>query len=195
MLVAFIYIMDGIITALQQGITPALVVAIYLIIVKIIDNKKEATQTRLNSELIKSINNISQFIADMTKNVIEKDKDKCKIAVEDAMYSSGMRLLTFASSTVVNNHIEVNKETVLANIHSIVNSEYYNIFQTLSLYKINDKRPSDMMKREWIDEIENIIVKIIYNDKLNKEDKILAVNNRINLKFQNYISYIVNNVA
>jgi len=186
--------MNSIIEALQQGITPALVVAIYLIVVKIIDNKKEATQTKLNSELIKSINNISQFIADMTKNIIDKDKDKCKVAIEDAMYSSGMRLLTFASTTIVNNHIDLNKDIVLANIHSIVNSEYYNIYQSLSLYKINDKRPSDMMKKDWIDEIENIIVKVMYNDKLNKEDKIISVNNRVNLKFQNYVSYIINNI-
>ena len=95
--------------ALAQGITPAIVVAIYLIITKIIDNRKENVQIKLSTELTKSINAISSFLTDITKNIIEKDKDKCKAAIEDTMFSSGMRLINFVSTTIINNHIEANK--------------------------------------------------------------------------------------
>lgn len=185
--------MNGILEALQQGIAPAFVVAIYLIIVKIIDSRKESVQAKLNSDLVKSINIISNFISDMTINIVNKDKDKCKIAIEDAMCSSGMRLINFVSTTIVNNHIDLNRDTVLANIHNIVNTEYYTIYQTLSLYKIDNRKPSDVMKSEWINEIEDIIINVMYNDNLSKEEKILAFANRINLKFQTYISYVINN--
>ena len=129
--------MDLLSEALQQGIAPAIVVAIYLIITKIIDTRKENTQLKLNSELTKSVNKISSFVNTLTKDIIDKDKDKCKVAIEDSMYSSGMRLCNFVSSTVINNNIDTNKDNVLANIHNIVNAEFYNVFSTLSLYIIN----------------------------------------------------------
>ena len=44
----------------------------------------------------------------ITKNIISCDKEKCKIAIEDSMYSSCMRLIYFMSTTVVNNHININ---------------------------------------------------------------------------------------
>ena len=124
--------MDILGDALRQGIAPAIVVAIYLIITKIIDSRKENAQIKLSADLTKSINTISNFINVLTKNIIEKDKDKCKNAIEDSMYSSGMRLINFVSTTVVNNHIDTNKENVLANIHNIANAEYYTVYATLS---------------------------------------------------------------
>ena len=102
--------MDILGDAIRQGIAPAIVVAIYLIITKIIDSRKESVQIKLSSDLTKSINTISNFINVLTKNIIEKDKDKCKNAIEDSMYSSAMRLIYFVSTTVVNNHIDSNKE-------------------------------------------------------------------------------------
>ena len=40
--------------------------------------------------------------------------------------------------------------------------------------------------------IEKDMVDIIYNPTLSKEDKILAFTNKINIKFQSYITYIIN---
>ena len=102
--------MDVLIEALQQGIAPAIVVAIYLIITKIIDTRKENIQLKLSSELTSSINKISSFVNTLTKDIVDKDKDKCKAAIEDSMYSSGMRLCNFVSSTIINNHIDTNKD-------------------------------------------------------------------------------------
>ena len=106
--------------ALRQGIAPAMVVAIYLIITKIIDSRKENAQIKLSAELTKSINTISNFVISLTKNIIDKDREKCKVAIEDSMYSSAMRLINFVSTTVINNHIDINKDNVLANIHNII---------------------------------------------------------------------------
>ena len=48
------------------------------------------------------------------------------------------------------------------------------------------------MNNEWINSIEKDIIDIIYNTKLSKEDKILSFTNKINIKFQSYITYIIN---
>lgn len=180
--------------ALAQGITPAIIVAIYLIITKIIDNKKENIQLKLSAELTKSINSISAFLTDITKNIIDKDKDKCKAAIEDTMFASAMKLTNFVSTTIINNHIEANKETVLANIHNIINTEFYSVYATLSLYKINGVKASDSLNKEWMDIIEKDMIDVIYNNKLGKEDKILSFSNKINFKFQSYITYMTNQI-
>lgn len=178
--------------ALAQGITPAIVVAIYLIITKIIDNRKENVQIKLSTELTKSINAISSFLTDITKNIIEKDKDKCKAAIEDTMFSSAMRLINFVSTTIINNHIEANKENVIANIHNIVNTEFYSVYATLSLYNINGVKASDALNKDWMEIIEKDMFDIVYNSSLSKEDKILTFTNKINLKFQSYVTHMTN---
>ena len=165
--------MDILGDALRQGIAPAIVVAIYLIITKIIDSRKENAQIKLSADLTKSINTISNFIINLTKNIIDKDKEKCQNAIEDSMYSSGMRLINFVSTTVVNNHIDTNKENVLANIHNIANAEYYTVYSTLSMYIVNDVKVCSALNKDWISAIEKDMVDIIYNPTLSKEDKIL----------------------
>lgn len=139
--------MDSILEALQQGIAPAIVVAIYLIITKWIETKKEANTIKLNTELTKSINSIASFLEDITKNIVDKDKEKCKVAINDTLSSSAMRLTAFVATTIVNNHINNNKESIISNIHNIVNSEYYSTYATLYLYKVNNIRCSEFLKK------------------------------------------------
>jgi hypothetical protein len=185
--------MDILGEALAQGITPAIVVALYLIVVKIIDNKKDKAQAKISSELVKSITNISTFINTITKSTIERDKDKCKAAITDSMNHSAYKLIKFVVDTLINNHIDINKETILANIKNITNAEYYTTYSTLSLYELSGEKVSTHLKKEWIGEVEQAIIASIYNDKLNVEDKILNFSNKINLKFQSYITYVINN--
>lgn len=184
--------MDILGDALRQGIAPAIVVAIYLIVTKIIDNRREAAQIKLSTELTQSINSISSFIVSLTKNIVNRDKEKCKIAIEDSMYSAGMRLINFVSATIVNNHIDTNKNNIISNIKNIVNAEYYTVYSSLSLYVIDDIKISDYLNKDWIDAVEKDMIDIIYNTSLSKEDKILAFSNKINIKFQSYITYIIN---
>ena len=185
--------MDVLSEALAQGITPAIVVALYLIIVKIIDNKKDKFQAKINSDLVKSITDISTFITTITKSTVERDKDKCKAAITDSMNHSAYKLIKFVVDTLINNHIDINKETILTNIKNITNAEYYTVYSTLSLYEYNGEKVSSNLKKEWISEVEQAIIKSIYSDKLTVEDKILSFSNKINIKFQSYITYIINN--
>lgn len=186
--------MDSILEALQQGIAPAIVVAIYLIITKWMETKKEANTIKLSTELTKSINSIASFLEDITKNIVDKDKEKCKAAINDTLSSSAMRLTAFVATTIVNNHINNNKEGIISNIHNIVNAEYYSTYATLYLYKVDNVRCSEFLKKEWIKEIEEDITNVIYNISLSKEDRIVSFTNKITFKFQSYGTYISNNI-
>lgn len=178
--------------ALAQGIAPAIVVVIYLIIVKILDIRKEKAQTKLNSEFTKSINVISNFLENITHTIVDKDKEKCRIAIKDAFNSSAMKLTTFVSQTIVNNNIDVNREAILSNIHNLVNGEFYNIYFTLSLYQYDGIKASDNLDRKWIDEVEKDMVSTIFNVNLNKEERITSFYNKINIHVQSYITYVIN---
>lgn len=187
-------------SALNQGLSSLITISIFLLLYKWLDNKKKTESEKFVSsisdtldEVSKSLLQVSTFITDITKNIIDKDKDKCKTAIDDAMLASAMRLTIFVTNTVINNHVQTNKDNILANIHNIVNAEFYTVFSSLSLYKINGVKVSDNMKKDWMPSVEKSIIEIIFNDNLSKEDKISSFNNKINLKFQSYITYITNN--
>lgn len=179
--------------ALAQGITPAIVVVIYLIAVKVIDNKREHIQAKLNSELISSISNISTFVTDITRNTIQRDKEKCKNTIVDSIECAAYNLIKFVADTLVNNHIDINRDTIITNIKNIVNAEHYNVYTKLNLYEINGEKVSEFLKKEWIDEVEKAVTDSIYNNNLTREEKIMSFSNKINLKFQSYITYVINN--
>lgn len=181
-------------TATKQGFISAVLVIIYLLVIKLIDYKKENAQIKMSENLTKSINNISDFLSDTTKNVLEKNKEKCKIAIHTALESSAFKLVHFTTSTIINNNVNVNKNIVLANIHNIVNAEFYNVFAILSLYTVDGIKASDYLKKDWLDDIEKDIIDIIYSNESNKELKILSFSNKINIKFQSYETYIINHV-
>lgn len=187
-------------SALNQGLSSLITISIFLLLYKWLDNKKKTENEKFVSsisdtldEVSKSLLQVSTFITDITKNIIDKDKDKCKTAIDDAMLASAMRLTIFVTNTVINNHVQTNKDNILANIHNIVNAEFYTVFSSLSLYKINGVKVSDTMKKDWMPSVEKSIIEIVFNDNLSKEDKISSFNNKISLKFQSYITYITNN--
>lgn len=187
-------------SALNQGLSSLITISIFLLLYKWLDNKKKTESEKFVSsisdtldEVSKSLLQVSTFITDITKNIIDKDKDKCKTAIDDAMSASAMRLTIFVTNTVINNHVQTNKDNILANIHNIVNAEFYTVFSSLSLYKINGVKVSDNMKKDWMPSVEESIIEIVFNNNLSKEDKISSFNNKINLKFQSYITYITNN--
>lgn len=187
-------------SALNQGLSSLITISIFLLLYKWLDNKKKTESEKFVSsisntldEVSKSLLQVSTFITDITKNIIDKDKDKCKTTIEDSMLASAMRLTMFVTNTVINNHIHTNKDNILANIHNIVNAEFYSVFSNLALYKINGVKVSDNMKKDWMPSVEKSIIEIVFNDNLSKEDKISSFNNKINLKFQSYITYITNN--
>ncbi len=186
--------MDTLQEALKEGILPGIIVGLYLIIVKFIDSRNNKNQAKVNGELITVINNLNTFVKNVTNDAITNNKDRCRNAVRDIMYSSAMRLTNFLSTTIVNNKVTTNKDNILANINNIVNSEFYSMFSTLSMYKIDGIPASDYLNKAWMAVIEKDMIDIIYHNSLSKEDKILSFSNKITIRFQSWITYIVNHI-
>lgn len=184
--------MEIILESLQQGVVPAILVVIYLLIIKVIDSKKETKQAKISAQLADSVAKISSFIETISNDVINKDKEKCKAAIEDSMQASTLRIINFVTDTILHNHINENKDNIISNTNNLINSEYYTIYSILSLYTFNNQKVSDYMKNNWMEEIQKDIINIIYSDKLNDVDKINIFMHKINIRIQSYITYLIN---
>lgn len=195
--------MDLMHNAIEQGIWSAIVVGIYLVIAKIIDaykeikkhNKEEEIkkhQIVINQKLVNSVATISDFITLTTKNIINKDKEKCVNAIKHLFKSLANSIIKFSTDTIIANNIQINKVNILSNIEDIVNAEYYRLHSALILYHTDTNPITDYIKVDWKKEIKDILVNIIYDENLNKEQKLYNINNKINIKMNDYSIYVTN---
>lgn len=195
--------MDLMNSAVEQGVWSAIVVGIYLVIAKIIDTYKEIKkhnkeeevkkhQIIINQKLVDSISTISDFITLTTKNIIDKDKERCVNAIKHLFKSSANSVIKFATDTIITNNIQINKTNILSNIEDIVNGEYYSLYSALILYHTDINPITDYIKVDWKNEIKDVLINIIYNENLNKEQKLYNINNKINIKINDYCIYVTN---
>ena len=106
--------------------------------------------------------------------------------------ASANTIIKFATATIINNNIEVNKENILDNIKRIINSEYYNLYTVLFTYNTDKNKITDYFKEEWKDELQKDLINIIYNNQLTKEQKLYTINNKVNIRVEDYYVYVTN---
>ena len=169
-------------TAFEQGIVPGIVVAIYLIVVKIIDSKKK-----------NPLNEIAKLLSLVTKDIIDRDKEKAKQTVSMAFNSVIKDLSHYVTSTVINNNVSIKKSIIEDNIKNIVSGSYYNVYFNLSMYKIGDKYLNEYMKDGWKDELSKDMCDCIFNEQLTPNDRIITFNNKIEIRIKGFKTYIINN--
>ena len=184
--------MELLLNALEQGIAPAIVIALYLIIIEIIRVRKEKYQTKISTETVEAITDIQTIVNEIYNKREAENREKCKIIIDNSFNNAAFNLINFMQRTLISNHLDTNKDSVLANIHNAANSAYYTVFQTLSLYSINNGRISDYIDAHWLKEIETDLIDSIYNPSLSREDKMMGYINKITIRFQTYISYMQN---
>ena len=167
--------------AFTQGIVPGIVIAIVYTIEKIISSRKK-------DPLV----DIAQLLSIVTKDIIEKDKEKSKAVVDVALSYGGSEFIKFVNTTIVNNNIDENREQIEYNARQLVSSIFRDVYNKLSIYKGNKNYLSSYMKEEWKEEVYNDIINIIYNTHLDKYRRIIAFNNRIDIRITNYAAHILN---
>lgn len=167
--------------AFAQGIVPGVVIAIVYVVEKIISNRKKDP-----------LNDIAKLLNIVTKDIIEKDKEKSKAIVKVALSYGGSEYIKFVNTTIVNNNIDVNREQIEFNAKQLVASVFYDVYSKLNLYRGDTDYLSHYMKEEWKDEIYNDIINIIYNEKIDKDHRIIAFNSRIEIRITKYCAHIIN---
>lgn len=173
--------MELIQNAFEQGLIPGIVIVIYLIINKIIDSKKK-------DPLV----DIAKLLNIVTRDIIEKDREKSKSVVSIAINNAASEYTKFVASTIITNNVDSNRDQIEYNARHLVNSVYYDTYSKLNMYRGDEDYLSHYMKEEWKEDIYSDIINIVYNKNLNFNQRILAFNKRIDIRVNDYTAYIIN---
>lgn len=87
--------MELIQNAFEQGLIPGIVIVIYLIINKIIDNNKK-----------NPLDDIAKLLNIVTRDIIEKDREKSKAVISITMVNATSECAKFVASTIITNNTE-----------------------------------------------------------------------------------------
>lgn len=178
--------MGELLESLRLGITPGIIVLIYLIIIKVIDTKKESNAVKINKEITECFCKLNSFLDYITKDIFNDAEEKRDYAIKNSFKTFANSIIRHATSVIIANNIDNNKENIIENIRYIVDSNYYRLYNLMFLYKL-----CGYIKPEWKIEVNEDIVEIIYNNKFSKEEKLYNINNKINIKVDGYISIVM----
>lgn len=178
--------MGELLESLRLGITPGVIVLIYLIIIKVIDTKKESNVVKINKEVTECFRKLNLFLDHITKDILNDAEEKRDYAIKTSFKAFANSIISHATSVVITNNIDNNKENIIENIHYIVDSNYYRLYNLMFLYKL-----CGCMKPEWKTEVDEDVIEIIYNNNFSKEEKLYNINNKINIKIDGYISIVM----
>lgn len=191
----FSYIMEILLESLKFGITPAIVVAIYLTINKILTDRKEAQQAKLSNDIVQSFNKLNTFLDHITKDIIDRESDKCNSAIKNAFQRLENMILKYVNHTIINNNVEINRKHIIDNINHLVNAEYYNLYSVLMLYSTEKMDLSECANVIWKDELFSDVTEIVFNNELTKEQKIYLLQNKIDFRINDYMINVLNHYA
>lgn len=173
--------MELIQNAFEQGLIPGIVIVIYLIINKIIDNNKR-----------NPLDDIAKLLNIVTRDIIEKDREKSKAVISITIVNAASKCAKFVASTIITNNIDNNRDQIEYNARHLVNSAYYDAYSKLNMYRGDEDYLSHYMKEEWKEDIYSDIINIVYSKNLDSNQRILAFNKRIDIRVNDYTAYIIN---
>ncbi len=181
-------------------IISSVVFIIYTLIVRLVDYFKAKTKDKPLFEMSKTMqemgDNIAKLNAVLSKNFEDAEKKEirqCDRAIQFGFKAMGFKIAQECASVIAHNNIEANKELISSNINKIVTTEYYRLYSALSSYEINEANVATRLKEEWIKEIVDTIISIIY-DGQEPIIRISQINNRLTLILGEYSSYVNNKV-
>lgn len=172
----------------------------YTLIIRLIDYFKSKDK---NKPLIEMANAIKENTANIVKlnGVLDKTlKDaerrkttQCEKAIELAFEAFGFKIVQESSYTVAHNNIETNKELIIGNMAKFVSAEYYKLYSALSSYEINEVNVATKLKEDWIKEVTDAVVAIIYNGQ-DGITRITQLTSRIVIYINEYSTYVSNKI-
>lgn len=183
--------MEILLESLKLGVTPALVVLVYLVFNKIVDNRNKSKQILLNNNVVESFNKLNTFLDYFTKNIINKEIDKCDIGIRHSFDKLKSSLLDFSIITIINNNINLNKANIIDNITHLINGEYYVLINNLNLYTTHTMNIANYVSEDWKKEMYDDMLSIIFNVELSKEQKIYTITNKLNTRIGEYKNIIL----
>ena len=171
---------------------------LYTLIVQLIGYFKGKAKNKPLIEMAEAIKENTENVVrlngvlDKTLQGAEKKKVRqCESAIDLAFKASSLRIVQEAASIIAHNNIDKNKEFIVSNINKFVSTEYYRLYSALAIYEINDVNVASRLKEEWIKEVSNNMIAIVY-DGQDAISRINQLNNRLLVYIGEYSTYINN---
>lgn len=172
----------------------------YTLIIKIVDLYKSKDKNKPLIEMASAIKDVSENVVKLNQvldKTIQDAEQKEVNRINDVIATS---LISFKSSvldqcidTIVHNNIDVNKDTIKQNIYKTVSTEYYKLYSTFSAYEHDSINVATKIKDEWIENVTNECISIIYNGS-DSVNRIRQLNHKLSLISQEYSVYLKNKI-
>lgn len=171
---------------------------LYTLIVQLIGYFKGKAKNKPLIEMAKAIKenteNVVKLNSVLDKTLQGEEKKKvrqCESAINLAFKALSLQIIQESASIIAHNNIDKNKAFIVSNINKFVSTEYYRLYSALAIYEINDVNVASRLKEEWIKEIADNIIDIIYNGQ-DAMTRVTQINNRLNVCINEYSTYINN---
>ena len=171
---------------------------LYTLIVNLISYFKTKSKNKPILEMSKAMKEMTENIVKLNavldktfKEAERKEIHKCKNVIELAFRNFASRISQECEDIITHNNIEKNKEFITDNITKLVSTEYYKLYSILSSYEINEVNVANRLKEEWIKEVADNMIAIIY-DGQEAISRINQLNNRLFVYIGEYSTYISN---
>lgn len=172
----------------------------YTLIIKIVDLFKSKDRNKPLIEMANAIKEISENVVKLNQ-VLDKtlqDAETKEIGrignvIVAAFNSFKAGVVSQCLDIIIHNNVEVNKETIKQNLYKTVSTEYYKIYSIFSAYEHDSVNVATKIKEEWIDDITEECLQIIYNGQ-DAVTRIRQLNNKLTLSTEEYSIYINNKV-
>lgn len=193
--------MEYIFESLQYGIVPTLIVLTYLIVSRYLDSRKEIKKlekekeeakrtVRINAEILDCFNELNSYLKHITKDIIDKEDDKCISTIRSTFKAFAYTLSKFATFTIISNNIHENKKNIVDNIENIVSSEFANVYSDLIYYHTEENPITNYIEDTWREMIVDDLKSIIFDEHSNKETRIYNVHNKMNIRINAFINSV-----
>ena len=171
---------------------------LYTLIVNLISYFKSKSKNKPLLEMSKAMKEMTENIVKLNtildktfKDVERKEASKCKNVIELAFRNFASHISQECEDIITHNNIEKNKEFITDNITKIISTEYYKLYSILSAYEINEVNVATKLKEEWIKEVADSAISVIYSP----QDAIVRINqlnSRLLIYSCDYSTYINN---
>ena len=173
---------------------------LYTLIIKVVDLFKAKDRNKPIIEMASAIKEVSENVVKLNQvldktiqDAETKEAGRINNIILTAFNSFKAALLDQCIDIIIYNHIETTKDNVKQTIYKTTSTEYYKLYSIFSAYEHDSVNVATKIKEEWIDDITNECLKIIY-DGAEATLRIRQLNNKLNLIIEEYSIYIKNKV-
>ena len=172
----------------------------YTLIIRLIDYFKSKNKDKPLLEMSKAMKtmgeNITKLNIILVKNFEDAEKKEsrqCERVIQLGFKAFGFKIIQECTNIIVHNNVDKNRKLIESNINKIISTEYYNLYSALSTYEIKEINVSTKLKEDWIKEIANAVIAIIY-DGQDSIIRIVHLNDKLNILINDYSTFVYNKI-